>query len=217
MVWRVNHEEQPGTRELCFTLVWRVNHQEQAGTRKHIQGITFSHTFPLYLFRVNLGAFPECLGEGSRNGWCEARTGTGETGTVQVTWTALLSNGSLQIIKLILVSEVALIHWAGNWKTIPKLGPTDLQNHIPRHCMSVSLDQPEKPSSSVFNQLKDIAILYFLTRNKGQYETHTLFIVFLLQSISLVDASTMFNCITQLSWLYFVVKMENIMVLTTNF
>lgn len=98
-----------------------------------------------------------------------------------------------KLIKLTLVSEVALIHWAGNWKTIPKSGPTDLQNHIPRHYMSASFGQPEKSLSSVFNQLKDTAVLYFLTGNKGQYETRTLFIVFLLQSVSLVDVSTMFN------------------------
>lgn len=71
---------------------------EQPGTRECLQGITcFFHPFPLYLFRVNLGALPEHPGDGSRNDRCEARTGTGETGTVQVTGTGLLSNGSVQI------------------------------------------------------------------------------------------------------------------------
>lgn len=64
----------------------RLNHQEQPGTKECIQGITFFfYTFPLYLLRVNLGALPEHLGDGSRNGRHDARTGTGETGTIRVT------------------------------------------------------------------------------------------------------------------------------------
>lgn len=73
-------------------MVWRVNHQEQPGTRERLQGITcFFHSFPLYLFRVNLGAFPEHPGDGSRNGRCEARTATGEAGTIRVTRTVQIN------------------------------------------------------------------------------------------------------------------------------